>query len=94
MQNRIMNQSLIFPGGAVLCGCDAHVGTPYTFMSAFYLTLNFSTVEHGQKVFDSLSDGGEIMMPFAPTFNAAKFGMVTDRYGVRWMINCNLAVNR
>ena len=43
------------------------------------------------KVFTKLSSGGEVRMPYGPTFWAAKFGMCKDKYGTLWMVNCQLA---
>lgn len=42
-----------------------------------------------QAAFDALADGGEVRMPFGPTFWQDGFGMVVDRFGVGWMISTN-----
>lgn len=42
----------------------------------------------GERMFTALAEGGTIQMPFAETFWAERFGMVTDRFGTPWMINC------
>jgi PhnB protein len=39
-------------------------------------------------VFNALADGGSVRMPLGETFWAKKFGMLTDRFGTPWMINC------
>ena len=41
-----------------------------------------------ERIFNALADGGSVQMPIAETFWAVRFGMVTDRYGTPWMINC------
>ncbi len=46
------------------------------------------TVEEGQGVFAKLSEGGEIFMPFEKQFWGTMFGLVTDKYGVEWMVTC------
>ena len=51
------------------------------------LSLSTRDVAEAQRVFDALSAGGTVTMPFSDTFWGARFGMVTDRYGIRWMIN-------
>ena len=38
------------------------------------------------QIFAKLADGGETIMPFEPTFFARKFGMTSDKFGVRWMV--------
>lgn len=54
------------------------------------LSLGSRSVSEGQRVWDKLAAGGKVEMPFADTFWGAKFGMLTDRFGIDWMINCEL----
>ena len=44
--------------------------------------------ERYRKPQGSLARGGEVVMPFAQTFWAYRFGMCTDRFGIPWMVNC------
>jgi PhnB protein len=55
------------------------------------ITLSLGTSDEAEagKVFAGLSEGGEVTMPLEKTFWAKAFGMVTDRYGVVWMVNCS-----
>ena len=92
-KNRVVNEMLMLPGGAMLYGGDTPPGMPFSPMSGIMLTLNFPTVDEAQTVFDGLAEDGEITMPFAPTFWSEKFGMVTDKFGIHWAVNGNLAVN-
>jgi len=55
------------------------------------LSLNFKTVESIDKTFAALSDGASVTMPLQDTFWGAKFGMLTDRFGVNWMFNHDYA---
>jgi PhnB protein len=41
-----------------------------------------------KRVFEALAVGGQVQMPFAKTFWAEGFGMLTDKFGVPWMVNC------
>jgi PhnB protein len=41
-----------------------------------------------ERIFATLADGGKVTMPVQETFWAQRFGMVTDRFGTPWMINC------
>jgi PhnB protein len=54
------------------------------------LSLGTSDVAEAQRVWDVLAKGGTIDVEFADTFWGAKFGMVTDPYGIDWMINCEI----
>lgn len=51
------------------------------------LSLNFDDAGSIQSAFASLSEGGQVTMPLQDTFWGATFGMLQDRYGVKWMLN-------
>jgi len=57
-------------------------------MAGTSIMLGFKTVDEGKRVFDELADGGAVSMPFGPTFWSAGFAAFTDRFGTRWMIDC------
>ncbi|MGC6421452.1 MAG: VOC family protein [Flavobacteriaceae bacterium] len=56
-----------------------------TFM---HLSLNFEELWKARRAFDMLAVGGTITAPLTTEIWGATFGQLTDRYGVRWMINC------
>ncbi|TJZ79190.1 VOC family protein [Chitiniphilus eburneus] len=56
-------------------------------MQGVSLHLTAESTEHGRQMFDALADGGQITTAYAPTFWAAGFGMVTDRFGAHWMVS-------
>ena len=41
-----------------------------------------------ERVFGELAEGGRIVMPLEKTFWASRFGMLVDRFGIPWLINC------
>ena len=55
------------------------------------MTLSIQTKDAAQaeRAFTALSDGGQVLMPLTQTFWSPRFGMVTDRFGVTWMVNVN-----
>lgn len=53
----------------------------------FDITLHFETVEEARRVFEGLSEGGQVEMPFGINDCAPGFGGFTDRFGVPWMTN-------
>jgi len=52
----------------------------------FSLSLAVTSVAEADRCFNALADGGKVDMPLSKTFWSARFGMVTDRFGVAWMI--------
>jgi PhnB protein len=73
--------------GMVLMGCD----TPpdrYEEPKGFSVTLGLTEPAEAERIFTALADGGKVRMPLAQTFWASRFGMLTDRFGIPWMINC------
>jgi PhnB protein len=55
-----------------------------------HLTLDVKTAEELDKVFNALSEGGNITMPLQDAFWGARFGMLTDKFGINWMFNHEL----
>lgn len=87
--NRIMNAQVELPGGLFIYAGDCPPGD-YSGIKGIMLTLNYPTAEEGETIFNRLADGGKVTMPYAETFWADKFGMVTDKYGVHWAVNGNV----
>lgn len=52
------------------------------------VSIGLNDAAKGERIFNALSEGGKIDMPFQKTFWAKGFGMCTDRFGIPWMINC------
>lgn len=51
------------------------------------LAIGLNDPERAGQLFGNLADGGSVIMPLQKTYWAEAFGMVTDKFGVRWMIN-------
>jgi len=52
----------------------------------FALSLAVGTEAEADKRFNALAEGGQVQMPLGKTFFSPRFGMVTDRFGVSWMV--------
>jgi PhnB protein len=76
-------------GDAVLMGADSP--TKYEPPRGICVSLHLKDTAQGERIFNALADGGTVQMPFEETFWAERFGMVTDRFGIPWMINCEKA---
>ena len=92
VENQIMHISMPISEESVLMGSDAPEGfaPPFVQGNNINISINTTDVEEGRRLFEGLSDGGQIMMPFEKTFWGAVFGMTTDKFGIHWMINCDL----
>ena len=73
-------------GDGLLMGSDdpSGDGGPKTGFNVAYTAPDSDTAE---RVFAALGEGGDVTMPMAKTFWSPAFGMVTDRFGVPWMID-------
>jgi PhnB protein len=55
------------------------------------VSISLKSAADGERIFKALAEQGQIAMPFQPTFWSAGFGMLTDRFGIPWMVNCEPA---
>ena len=87
---RIMHVSLPIGGGTILMGGDCPESmAPLPAGKNFHVCISVDNADDAKRLFDNLSEGGNIVMPLDKTFFAAAFGMFDDKFGVRWMVNCN-----
>jgi PhnB protein len=54
----------------------------------FSLSLQMADTREAERIYEQLGEGGRVVVPLAETFWAARFGMVVDRFGIPWLINC------
>jgi len=87
-RGRIMHASLRV-GDQTLMASDNHPSQPYSGISGAYVSLTVDDTAQAQRIFDALADGGAVQMPLQETFWAQRFGMVVDRFGAAWMVNCD-----
>ena len=74
-------------GDQVLMGSDAPP-EQYEPAKGFSVTVSVDQPAEADRIFEALSEGGSVRMPIQKTFWALRFGMLTDRFGIPWMINC------
>lgn len=87
--NKIMHANFKSPTIKFMAS-DASPGKTYG-EGPISLSLGTKEVAEAQRVFDGLAKGGTVEMPLTDMFWGAKFGMLTDKFGIDWMINCELA---
>jgi PhnB protein len=72
-------------GGTTLLGADVP-SPPFEPMRSAYLTLTFDNTPETERVYEVLSEGGQLYMPMNETFFAYRFAMLRDRFGTSWML--------
>ena len=87
LRNLIMHACLQV-GDGLLMGSDSP-GEHYEKPQGLYVSLHPTDPAEADRIFHGLAEGGTVGMPIQETFWALRFGMVTDRFGTPWMINCS-----
>ncbi len=77
-------------GDFVLMASDAPPGR-FEKPQGFSVNLQLQDAAQGERIFNALSEKGKVVMPFGETFWAERFGMLVDRFGIPWMVNCERA---
>ena len=85
IEDHVMHCTLKFHGNMLMA--SDNLGPDYTQGNAYHLSIDIEDVEEAVSVFNSLADGGKVAMPFEDAFWGGKFGMLTDRFGVGWMVS-------
>jgi PhnB protein len=83
-QDKVMHARLVIGQSVVLASDGRCTGRPN--LAGFSLSLTVATVAEAERLFAVLADGGIVQMPLTKTFYSPSFGMLTDRFGVGWMV--------
>jgi PhnB protein len=89
-KNMIMHISLPIGGdGTILMGTDTleSMGHTLTPGNNFHLSIDADSKEEADKIYKALSAGGRQTMPMSETFWGAYFGMLIDKFDIRWMVS-------
>jgi PhnB protein len=75
-------------GESTIMMCDDPRPNTATPGGNISLAIGLSDPERAKQIFENLAGGGQVIMPLEKTYWAEAFGMLTDRFGVKWMVNC------
>jgi len=75
-------------GPAILMASDTMPGMPITQGNNFFVSIACESVAETEKLFSALGEGGKTLMELQNTFWGAYFGMLSDKFGIGWMFNC------
>ena len=87
---KIMHISLPISKETALMGSDSseEFGHATVFGNNFTISINAPGEKEADRLFNELSGGGKATMPMSKTFWGSYFGMLTDKFGIQWMISC------
>ena len=83
---RIMH-AMLKKGDAILMASDTPPGTPFRQGDNFSINITCESVPEIENLFTAFSEKGKVITPLQDMFWGARFGMVTDQFGVGWMFN-------
>src|SRR5262249_37166343 len=83
-ENKVMHTTFTI-GGSTLMASDG-CGDALNF-KGFSLSFAVTDEAEAKRAFAALSEGGKVTMPLAKTFWSPCFGMVTDKFGMSWMVS-------
>lgn len=88
-KDKIMHIALPVGKGNVLMATDAleSMGHPLTSGNNMHIALEAESKTEAERLFAGLSNGGKVSVPLQDQFWGAYFGSLTDKFGVRWMVN-------
>jgi len=95
-QEKIMHISLpAGKGGTTIMATDAleSMGQVLNFGNNFSISISTESEKEADKFFEGLSQGGLIKLAMNKAFWGSYFGMLTDRFGIQWMISFDAAQN-
>ena len=83
-EDKVMHASFRIGDTTVMASDGRCLGKPS--FQGFALSITVANEAQADRTFAALADGGQVQMPLGKTFFSPRFGMVTDRFGVSWMV--------
>ena len=83
-ENKVMHATFRIGGTTLMASDGCAAGSSF---DGFSLSLSVPTVAETNRAFAALADGGQVRMPLTKTFWSPCFGMLTDRFGLGWMVS-------
>ncbi|MGG4266239.1 VOC family protein [Peribacillus simplex] len=84
-EGSIMQAAFTLKDQEFMC-IDSHIKHQFTFTPSFSIFLTCDTEEEIDRIYASLTDGGEVLMPLADYSFSKKFGWISDKFGVSWQL--------
>ena len=89
-KSRIMHARLTKGSAPILMASDMPPGTPMKKGDNFSVSVTCESLQEIERLFTAIGEKGTVKMPLQDMFWGARFGMLTDRFGINWMFNFEL----
>jgi len=89
-KQKVMHATLIAKDITIMGADDGQGKAENKGSGVVHLNINFDNIDEEEKVFNVLVVGGRSTLPLQDTFWGSKFGMLTDKFGINWMLNCEI----
>lgn len=87
---RVMHSQLVRAGEPFLMASDTPEPGSLRAGNNFSVAVECDSPDEADRLFTALSGGGEVRMPMMDAPWGARFGMLTDKFGIQWLLNCSL----
>jgi PhnB protein len=91
---KIMHAQLMRGGAPILMASDTPQAGSLHPGNNFSVSIDCDSLDEIERLFAALSRNGEVRMPLTDAPWGARFGMLTDQFGIQWLFNCNLPQSR
>jgi PhnB protein len=87
---KIMHSQLLRNGQPILQASDDPSGSSPKVGDNFQVAIDCDSVDKINRLFEALRQGGKVRLPLGDVPWGARFGMLTDKFGIQWLLNCYL----
>ncbi len=87
-KQKIMHARVLFGGDNIIMISDTRKGELISVHGNIQLSIGLEDEAKTHDIFNKLAEGGKVTMPLAKQFWGDMFGMLQDKFGVSWMLNC------
>jgi PhnB protein len=87
--NAIMHCTIKIADSVIMASDNMSKEHPTIVGNNISLTMGSKDPSEAETMFEKMSDGATVIMPMQETYWAERFGMLTDKFGINWMFNCD-----
>lgn len=88
LRDKVIHVSLKFGGQRLMASDACPPQNPYQRPQGFFVCVNVDSPNEAERIFKAFAEGGHVLVPLDKTFFSPAWGMLVDRFGTPWMVNC------